>query len=266
MRCSDRVRRAVIKESRYWKSIYDTFLEKGCRCVRRILGVSFIVLLFGSCCTGVIFAIVTARNVPSVTHILGGDSAVGEAATVLRDIQVQDHLPSRRYHRDVFEYQKYDPDGNGCTTREDILLRDLKDTHKKPGNACIILSGVLQDPYTGKKLSFQRGAQTSREVQIDHVVALKNAWESGAYAWDPHKLREFGNDPYNLLAVEGKANEDKGSQSAATWLPQNKGFACPYVARQIGVKKKYGLTVTRKEKRAMLKVLHACPMQKVPRA
>ena len=78
------------------------------------------------------------------------------------------------------------------------------------------------------------------------------------------KLYQFGNDMYNLLAVDGPANQQKGSASAAYWLPTNSEYRCDYVARQIGVKDKYGLTVTSQEKRAMLSVLHGCPAQELP--
>ena len=109
-----------------------------------------------------------------------------------------------------------------------------------------------------------RGRTTSAKVQIDHVVALENAWQSGANKWLATKRHEFGNDPYNLLAVDGPANQEKGSASAAYWLPTNSEYRCDYVARQIGVKDKYQLTVTSQEKDAMLAVLHTCPGQAVP--
>ena len=125
-------------------------------------------------------------------------------------------------------------------------------------------SGTLNDPYTGKTIHFRRGRDTSSAVQIDHVVALENAWQSGAREWSRAKRYEYGNDMYNLLAVDGPANQEKGSASAAYWLPTNGDYRCDYVARQIGVKDKYGLTVTIKEKRAMLSVLHGCPAQSIP--
>ena len=86
----------------------------------------------------------------------------------------------------------------------------------------------------------------------------------GFRTWSTAKRHEFGNDPYNLLAVDGPANQEKGSASAAYWLPTNADYRCDYVARQIGVKDKYQLTVTSQEKDAMLAVLHTCPGQTVP--
>ena len=123
---------------------------------------------------------------------------------------------------------------------------------------------MLHDLYTGKTIDFVRGPQTSSAVQIEHVVALENAWQSGARDWDTAKRYKFGNDMYNLLAADGEANSEKGSASAAYWLPTNADFRCEYVARQIGVKDKYDLSVTTKEKQAMLSVLRSCSGQEVP--
>ena len=123
---------------------------------------------------------------------------------------------------------------------------------------------MLADPYTGKTITFTRGRTTSSAVQIDHVVALENAWQSGARDWDAMRRYEFANDPYNLLAVDGPSNSEKGSASAAYWLPTNADYRCDYVARQIAVKDKYNLSVTSAEKDAMLAVLHTCPAQPLP--
>ena len=122
---------------------------------------------------------------------------------------------------------------------------------------------TLADPYTGKTILFVRGRNTSAAVQIDHVVALANAGNP-VQDWTTAQRYRFGNDPYNLLAVDGPANQDKGSASAAYWLPTNGEYRCEYVARQIGVKRHYGLTVTTSEKRSMLAVLRACPAQQIP--
>ncbi len=101
-------------------------------------------------------------------------------------------------------------------------------------------------------------------MQIDHVVALSNAWQTGAQKLSKTTRTELANDPYNLLAVDGPANQQKSDGDAATWLPSNKSFRCEYVARQIGVKHKYSLWVTQSEKNAMSNVLSACPTQTIP--
>ena len=144
-------------------------------------------------------------------------------------------------------------DRNGCDTRNDILRRDLTDQVLKPGtNGCVVASGTLLDPYSGKPIAFVRGQDTSSAVQIDHVVALSDSWQKGAQQWDTAKREAFGNDPLNLLAADGPLNQQKGDGDTATWLPPNKAFRCAYVARQVGVKYTYGLWVTQAEQDAMV--------------
>ncbi len=147
---------------------------------------------------------------------------------------------------------------NGCDTRNDILRRDLRDVRFKPGTRdCVVLSGVLVDPYTGTTIDFVRGPYSS-EVQIDHVVALADAWQKGAQQWSADKRRDFANDPRNLLAVSGNTNQRKGAGDTATWLPPNKAYRCTYVSKQVTVKSRYGLWVTAAEKDAMRRVLSNC--------
>lgn len=153
---------------------------------------------------------------------------------------------------------------NGCDMRNIILNRDLIDA--QIDNECNMTSGTLNDPYTGKVILFQRGTSTSADVQIDHVVALSDAWQKGAQLLERDKRIELANDPLELLAVDGSANQQKSDGDAATWLPSNKPFRCQYVARQIAVKQKYSLWVTIAEKQAMETVLNDCPGQTLPKA
>lgn len=151
-----------------------------------------------------------------------------------------------------------DVDNNGCDTRNDILARDLTNTKYQSGSSCVVVSGTLNDPYTGKTIDFTRGKSTSSAVQIDHVVALKNAWVTGAKNWDDAKRLQLANDPINLLAVDGPSNTQKSDSDASKWLPSNKDYRCTYVEKQITVKAKYGLWVTPDEKKAMTSVLQEC--------
>lgn len=155
-----------------------------------------------------------------------------------------------------------DVDGNGCDTRNDILARDLTDI--TVDDRCRVLSGVLFSPYTGEQISFRRGVDTSAEVQIDHVVALANAWVTGAQRLDDTTRTRLANDPLNLMAVDGESNQKKSASDAASWLPQNKAIRCDYVARQIGVKAAYGLWVTEAESAALARVLDGCSGQLIP--
>jgi hypothetical protein len=146
---------------------------------------------------------------------------------------------------------------NGCNTRDDILRRDLKNLVVRP-RTCYAQTGTLVDPYTGETIAFTRGPDTSNAVEIDHVVALADAWYKGARSWDPQRRLDFANDPRNLLAVSPKANFDKAFRDAASWLPPNEAFRCDFVARQIEVKTAYGLWLAAKEKKAMEAVLKRC--------
>jgi hypothetical protein len=146
---------------------------------------------------------------------------------------------------------------NGCNTRDDILRRDLKNLVVRP-RTCYAQTGTLVDPYTGETIEFTRGPDTSNAVEIDHVVALADAWYKGARSWDPQRRLDFANDPRNLLAVSPKANFDKAFRDAASWLPPNEAFRCDFVARQIEVKTAYGLWLAAKEKKAMEAVLKRC--------
>ncbi|WP_291761374.1 HNH endonuclease family protein [Cellulomonas sp. 73-145] len=205
----------------------------------------------------------TARAADSSTALPAGR---GRGALVaLAALRVNDSPTRAGYQRDLFGYRAVDLDRNGCDTRNDILRRDLHDVVLKPGtNDCVVLSGTLTDPYSGTTIAFTRGTNTSNDVQIDHVVALADAWASGASAWDQTTRYRLGNDPLNLLAVSGPLNTQKSDGDAAQWLPPNVAYRCTYVARQVGVKYTYGLTVTTAERRSMAGVLAGCPDQPLP--
>ena len=186
------------------------------------------------------------------------------AVALLEGLEVKGRAPKTGYERNRFGQRWSDDvtvDGghNGCDTRNDILRRDLVDLELKPGTReCVVLRGVLHDPYTGKEIPFARGQGSYEAVQIDHVVSMSNAWQTGAQQLSPEERANFANDPLNLLAVDGPTNQNKGSGDAATWLPPAKNFRCAYVSRQIEVKARYRLWVTQPEKDAMLAVLSRC--------
>lgn len=189
----------------------------------------------------------------------------GDASQVLGTLPIKGRAPKTGYSRDQFGPSWSDVDHNGCDTRNDILKRDLTNLTFKAGtHDCVVLTGTLDDPYTALTISFQRGQGTSNAVQIDHVVALSDAWQKGAQQLNEDTRKSFANDPYNLLAVDGPANMQKSDGDAATWPPSNKSFRCEYVARQIGVKHKYSLWVTQAEHDAMANILASCPGQTIP--
>ena len=199
-----------------------------------------------------------------VVEVTTGATPQTALATVTL-LEVKGRAPKTGYSRDNFGARWADVDRNGCDTRNDILARDLTAlTYKDGTQECVVLTGTLDDRYSGTTIAFERGEKTSTAVQIDHVVALSDAWQKGAQAWDDEKSTAFANDPLNLWAADGPLNGQKGDGDTATWLPPNKAFRCEYVARQVGVKFTYGLWVTEAEQVAMASVLSTCPDQPLP--
>ncbi|BBY55925.1 HNH endonuclease [Mycobacterium koreense] len=191
-----------------------------------------------------------------------GEADYATARTQLEELPVSRWDPRHDYQRYRFGDRwsdEVDVEGghNGCNTRDDILRRDLVDVKLRWGT-CKVQSGILHDPYTGTTVEFTRGPQTSEEVQIDHIVALSDAWYKGARGWDAQRRADFANDPRNLLAVSGPANYDKAYHDASGWLPPNTAFRCEFVTRQITVKTAYHLAVSVREKAALHTVLDTC--------
>ena len=183
------------------------------------------------------------------------------ATAIIETLAVKGRAAKTGYDRSSFSHWR-DPDRNGCDARNDTLRRDLTNlVIKSDSNGCKVLGGVLADPYSGKNIDFVFGASL---VDIDHVVALSNAWQTGAFQFTNEIRLQFANDPLNLLAVSASLNRQKGDGDAATWLPPTKSYRCQYVARQIAVKKKYGLWITKPEKVAMSTLLAKCPKEEIP--
>jgi hypothetical protein len=203
-----------------------------------------------------------AREAP--TSGTSGDSPLtpAEVATALAQldtIPVKGRAPKTGYAREEFGPAWADVDRNGCDTRNDILARDLEGETFKPGTRnCVVATGRLADGYTGTIINFVRGNTTSSAVQIDHLVALSDAWQKGAQRLSAEQRRQLANDPLNLMAADGPTNSAKGDKDAATWLPPSKPFRCEYVARQTAVKAKYRLWVTKAEHDAIAGILTGC--------
>ncbi len=191
-------------------------------------------------------------------------TAASPALATLATLPVKGRAPKTGYDRALFGSAWTDDvtvalGRNGCDTRNDILKRDLIDISLVPATRdCTVRTGTLHDPYTGRTIFFQRGVDTSSTVQIDHIVALSDAWQKGAQQLDEQSRRDLANDPRNLQAVDGPTNQGKRDSDAATWLPPNQAYRCTYVSRQVEVKAAYGLWVTQEEHDAMAKVLAAC--------
>lgn len=184
------------------------------------------------------------------------------ALALLKTVPVRGNDSKRGYARTNFGQSWTDVDNNGCDTRDDVLSRDMTGVKYVRGSRCLVASGMLKDPYTGKTIDFKRGAETSAAVQIDHIVALSDAWQKGAQEITAAQRMALANDPLNLIAVDGPTNTEKSDADASGWLPPKDSYRCNYVARQISVKAAYGLWVSSAEASAMRGVLTSCPQQR----
>ena len=181
------------------------------------------------------------------------------AINVLELLEVKGRAPKTGYSREEF-YNGW-PTVEGCSLRQRIIKREFGDSAVLDG--CNVVAGEFEEPYTGKYLRFSSREEISKGVQIDHVVALSDAWQKGAQYMSKEVRYQIATDPLNLLAVDASANQGKSDGDAATWLPANKKFRCVYVARQVSVKHKYSLWVTEAEKTAILNILTTCPDERV---
>jgi hypothetical protein len=185
--------------------------------------------------------------------------AVGDVATALAKLPVRPLDAAPRYNRQqqFLPHGWEDLDGNGCDARRDAIARQAVRDIVRKGTADCILTATVSDPYSDADIS-------SIRAQADHVVALKDAWLTGATAMTLTMRERLANDPLNLIMVAGSLNASKGDKAADEWLPPTEGFHCASVAQQIAVKTRYGLWVTQGEHDKMVSVLAACPGQQPP--
>lgn len=204
------------------------------------------------------------QNTSSTTSTESANSANASsntllASTVLEKLEIKGRAPKTGYNREEF-YSGW-PLIEGCNLRQRILKRELGDSATLANDNCTVQSGEFNEPYTGNHMTFTEKSELSTGLQIDHVVALSDAWQKGAQYMAKETRYEIATDPLNLLAVDSKANQGKSDGDAATWLPPNKSFRCTYVARQVSVKYKYNLWVTQAEHDAIANVLNTCPSE-----
>lgn len=190
-------------------------------------------------------------------------NAEGEyyASYLLAQLTVAASADGSTYEREEQFYSSW-PSIDGCSLRQRIIKRDFAGATLDTDN-CTVIAGLYTDPYSGEELEFHEKSAISRGVQIDHVVALSNAWQTGAQNLSADARYALATDPLNLIAASAEANQDKSDGDASEWLPPNRAFRCEYVARQIAVKYKYHLWVTEPEHAAMITVLTDCPAQTV---
>lgn len=174
---------------------------------------------------------------------------------------------SFRFPEDVDD----DAYGNKADMWDVIYMRDFDPATIKSDDGDVSYGVLRNDPYSGKDVTYEKGGAS--EIDIEHVVARSEAWDSGASEWTQAQRDAFANDPLELLAVSSGGNRAHGEKDAAGWLPSvgvkstgvnNPAYDCLYVARQIAVKDKYDLSVDKDEKNVMSDVLATCPAQTIP--
>jgi hypothetical protein len=170
---------------------------------------------------------------------------------------VPDFVKDGSYDRTAFGTPWKDVDHNSCDTRNDILKRDLTNIVYKAGDDCVIMSGTLNDPYTGKVINFERGPQ-SAVVQVDHIQALGLAWYAGARNWTDEQREALANDPENLTLADGEANRIKSDSGPGEWMPPRAEDACTYVTGFAKVAEKYKLNVQQSDDVKIREVLATC--------
>ena len=190
---------------------------------------------------------------PTLDASASAQQLASEELTQLASLPIKGRAPMTGYSRAQFGPAW--PTENGCDARNVTLRRDL--TNPTLQGTCTVETGTLVSPYTGQSISFVRGPN-SAVVQIDHVVALGDAWQTGAQTWSAAEREQFANDESELLAVDARSNEQKGDADAASWLPPNKAFRCQYVGIQVTVKVVYRLWVTQAEHDAIANILAGC--------
>ena len=196
---------------------------------------------------------VSSKSAVPVSRSAGEE--VAEARSMLAKVQIGGRGAKTAYQRTQdFGEAWVDVDGNGCRTRDDVLARDLTVTAKR--NSCVVTAGVLRDPYTGQSIDFSK-AQAD-QVQIDHVFPLALAWQLGAPQWPQGERVAFANDPEELLAVGGQANQDKGDSGPDSWLPPDHAYRCTYVIRFTRIAYTYDLRLTASMRDAIARQLDAC--------
>ncbi|MFC4225411.1 HNH endonuclease family protein [Lysinibacter cavernae] len=194
------------------------------------------------------------------------NTIVQEGAEVISSGELLNHLPAipnsrtPSYDRSKFGPSWFDVDGNGCSTRNDILIRDLQNVVMDPNKKCAVASGTLSpDPYTGQTINFVSGADTSYLVQIDHVVPLSLAWKSGASSWTDEQRLQFANDPENLIASDGPENASKSDKGLSEWsVPKNPSFTCQYTTKHLEVLSKYSLGISDADRAAAERIFATC--------
>lgn len=174
-----------------------------------------------------------------------------DAKTALNTLKVADEIRTG-YKRTLFKH--WIGVGNGCDSRKAVIISEAI-VKPKVEAGCKIIGGEWLSIYDNVKVT------DAGKLDVDHMVPLAEAWDSGASAWDTAKKEMYANDqtdPRHLIAVTGASNRSKSDQDPAEWMPTNKAYTCEYLINWISIKVRWGLSVDKKEKDFIVNELKSC--------
>ncbi len=184
---------------------------------------------------------VGSGRMPEETPSEGGPA--GAARLVIEILEELAVAPEQRsgYDRRLFAHWS-DLDSDGCDTRREVLIRDSRvESVLDPDRTCWIVSGLWYSYYDDEWV------QGPSSLDIDHLVPLAEAWDSGAHAWSGDRRQAFANDEGALVAVTARSNRSKGARDPSEWMPSNADFTCSYVAAWVATKANWNLTMDQRE-------------------
>jgi len=179
---------------------------------------------------------------PSTTEQSSASKRSFSAIEVLGQLEVTNEV-STGYERALFRHW-VDNDRNGCDTRQEVLKRDSQTPVQVDPFRCKVIAGDWYSPYDGNTWS------DPSDVDIDHVVALKEAWDSGAWRWSAARRQAFANDLTDrrtLMAVTDSVNQSKGDRDPSQWLPPRRDYQCTYISIWLSIKARWSLAVDQSE-------------------
>lgn len=195
---------------------------------------------------------------PTTTTVAKGGAAPS-VASVAAGIKVARERPAG-YKRSLFTHWT-DEDGDGCDTRKEVLIAESSTRAQVDAYGCAVIAGDWYSPYDGVSHT------DPSDLDIDHFVPLKEAWDSGAHSWTSARRRQFANDlsdPRSLIAVTAGENRSKGDKDPSNWMPDRRNYWCTYIANWVAVKARWGLTMDESEAGRVRKIAAGCQSTSVP--
>ncbi|WP_326593835.1 HNH endonuclease family protein [Streptomyces sp. NBC_01294] len=195
-------------------------------------------------------ALTSLLNAPTAQAAPPTPMSASAARSYLATVTPKAEGSTSGYNRDLFPH--WSTVSGSCNTRETVLKRDGVNVGQD--SACAAVSGSWYSEYDGATWT------AASDLDIDHVVALAEAWRSGASSWTTTKRQQFANDLTRpqLIAVTDNVNQAKGDLDPGKWLPPRTAYRCAYARMWVHVKQHWGLSMDSGEKTALVNILNGC--------